>query len=84
MRNGRLWRDFHRFLEEDPSPGIAAHKAFVAQLKKQVSSDAPPSDKPSSGAGESAPVDEGALHAALLKEIEAKFNELFGDPEDDD
>lgn len=54
------------------------HKAFVERLKKQVSS-----DESSSNAGGADSSDDDVCSEELMKEMEAKFDELFADLDDD-
>lgn len=54
------------------------HKAFLESLKKQVSLD----DPPISGGVESR--NDNVENEELMKEIEAKFDELFANLDDDD
>ena len=57
----------------------SSHRAFIEKLKKQVLSDAP-----SSGTGDADPGDNDACSEELMKELEAKFDELFAVLDDDD
>lgn len=56
-----------------------SHKAFIERLKKQVSSD----DSYSSTVGADSS-DDDVCNEELMKELEAKFDELFADLNDDD
>lgn len=55
-----------------------SHQAFIERLKKQVSTDEPSSDP------KDADVCDDAFSEELLKELEAKFDELFANLDDND
>ena len=55
------------------------NKAFIAKLKKQILS-----NDDSSSAVDSESDDTDAFSEELMKELEAKFDELFADLDDDD
>lgn len=57
----------------------SSHKAFIERLKKQVSS-----DDSSSSTGGADSGDDDVCSEELMKELEAKFDELFADLNDDD
>ena len=56
-----------------------SHKAFIERLKKQVSS-----DDSSSSTGGADSSDDDVCSEELMKELEAKFDELFANLDDDD
>lgn len=57
----------------------SSHTAFVERLKKQVSS-----DDSSSSTGGADSGDDDVCSEELMKELEAKFDELFANLDDDD
>lgn len=57
----------------------SSHKAFVERLKKQVSS-----NNSSSSTGGADSSDDDVCSEELMKELEAKFDELFANLDDDD
>lgn len=57
----------------------SSHKAFIERLKKQVSS-----YDSSSSTGGADSGDDDVCSEELMKELEAKFDELFADLNDDD
>lgn len=57
----------------------SSHKAFIERLKKQVSS-----DDSSSSTGGTDSSDDDVCSEELMKELEAKFDELFANLDDDD
>ena len=57
----------------------SSHKAFIERLKKQVSS-----DDSSSSTGGTDSSDDDVSSEVLMKEQEAKFDELFANLDDDD
>lgn len=57
----------------------SSHEAFIERLKKQVSS-----DDSSSNTGGTDSSDDDVCSEELMKELEAKFDELFANLDDDD
>lgn len=57
------------------------HKVFVEKLKKQVSSD---THSPGSDSVSSSTTDEDVCSDEIMRELEAKFDQLFANLSDDD
>lgn len=77
MHNKRFQDELGK-LKGDAAPiKNSSHKAFVERLKKQVSSD----DSSSSTGGVDSSDD--VCSEELMKELEAKFDELFANLDDD-
>lgn len=79
MYNKRFQDELGKFKGDTVPIKNSSHKAFVERLKKQVSS-----DNSSSSTGGADPSDDDVCSEELMKELEAKFDELFANLDDDD
>lgn len=79
MHNKRFQDELGNFKEDAVPIKNSPHKAFVERLKKQISS-----DDSSSSTGGADSSDDDVCSEELMKELEAKFDELFANLDDDD
>ena len=79
MHNKNFQDELGKFKGDAVQIKNSSHKAFVERLKKQVLS-----DDSSSGTGYTDSSDDDVCSEDLMREIEAKFDKLFVDLDDDD
>lgn len=79
MHNKRFQDELGKFKGDAVPIKNSSHKAFIEKLKEQVSSDAS-----SSSTGDADSCDDDVCSEELMKELEAKFDDLFANLDDDD
>ena len=78
MHKKRFHDELGKFRRDAAPIKNSSHKAFIEKLKEQVSSD----DSSSTGGADSS--DDNVCSEELTKELEAKFDGLFANLDDDD
>lgn len=78
MHNKRFQDELGKFKGNAVPIKNSSHKAFIEKLKEQVSS-----DDSSSSTGGADLGDDDVCSEELMKELEAKFDELFANLDDD-
>ena len=79
VHNKRFQDELGKFKGDAVPIKNSSHKAFIEKLKEQVSS-----DDSSSSTGDADSSDDDVCSEELMKELEAKFDELFANLDDDD
>lgn len=79
MHNKRFQDELGKFKGDAVPIKSSSHKAFIEKLKEQVSS-----DDSSTSTGSADLNDDDVCSEELMKELEAKFDELFANLDDDD